>query len=44
MNKSDVEARLPKSLFILHEFLTKVLKDNNILQNNEAEEVKDDKI
>ena len=44
MNKSDVDARLPKSFFILHEFLTKVLKDNQILQTNEAEEVKDDKV
>jgi hypothetical protein len=35
MNAFEVEAKLPKPLFELHSLLTKILKDNNILQNEE---------
>jgi rRNA pseudouridine-1189 N-methylase Emg1 (Nep1/Mra1 family) len=32
---SEVEARVPKHLFELYEVLTKILKDNKILPNEE---------
>jgi len=35
MNPQEVEAKLPKSLFELHALITKILKDNNILINEE---------
>jgi hypothetical protein len=32
----EIEARLPKSFVQLHEVITKILKDNSILQNEEG--------
>ena len=36
---ADVEARLPKSFLHLHEVITKILKDNDILPNDEESKV-----
>jgi hypothetical protein len=35
MAKPAIEAILPSSFFKLHEAITKILKDNHILQNEE---------
>jgi hypothetical protein len=35
MNISEVEAKLPKSFLQLHEAITKILKENDILPNEE---------
>ena len=35
MNSQEVEGKLPKPLFELYGVLTKILKDNNILPNEE---------
>jgi hypothetical protein len=31
-DKPEIERKLPKSMHIIHEFLTKVLKENGVLQ------------
>ena len=35
MEVAEVEAKLPKSFLHLHEVITKILKDNDILPNDE---------
>jgi hypothetical protein len=35
MEIAEVESKLPKSFLHLHEVITEILKDNNILPNNE---------
>jgi hypothetical protein len=35
MNLQEVEAKLPRPLFELHALITKILKDNSILTNEE---------
>ncbi len=35
MQKPAIEAMLPNSFYKLHEAITKILKDNNVLQNEE---------
>jgi hypothetical protein len=35
MDAPDIEARLPRSFIQLHEVITKILKDNNILPQQE---------
>ena len=35
MEVSEIEAKMPKSFFEIHQLLTKILKDNNILESFE---------
>jgi hypothetical protein len=35
MDVAEVEAKLPRSFLQLHEAITKILKDNDILPNDE---------
>ncbi len=42
MQKPAIEAILPSSFYKLYEAITKILKDNNVLQNEE--ESKGDKL
>jgi len=37
----DVETRLPKSFLKLHEAITKILKENDILPNEEEQKVEE---
>ena len=39
MEVSEIEAELPKSFLQLHEVITKIIKDNNILPNEEESKV-----
>ena len=39
MEVSEIEAKLPKSFLQLHEVITKIIKDNNILPNEEESKV-----
>ena len=39
MEVSEIEAELPKSFLQLHEVITKIIKDNNILPNEEEPKV-----
>ena len=39
MDVAEVEAKLPRSFLQLHEAITKILKDNDILPNEEEQKV-----
>ena len=32
LDKSEIERKLPKSMFLIHELLSEVLRDNGVLQ------------